>query len=171
MRNIERALLVAGKAHAGQSYGIYPYIYHLIMVQEVAASLGADDDVLVACMLHDILEDSDLSYGDIKKDFGQEVAEIVYAVTDELGRNRLERKRKTYPKIQSNIRAQIVKICDRIVNVRESKRLGKGMYNMYKKEQKGFRDAIDTVTAVQYHTTLEATASSAWDLLDESLKD
>ena len=92
MNNKERALLVATKAHSGQTYDIYPYDYHFKRVAEIATIYGYDEAIIVSCLLHDVLEDTELSYNDIKTAFGEEVAEIVYSVTDELGRNRKERK-------------------------------------------------------------------------------
>ena len=138
MTNKERALMVAEKAHSNQTYDIYPYIYHIRQVVKIAEQLGYDESIVIAAALHDTLEDTPLSYNDIKKAFGKEVAEIVYCVTDELGRNRNERKEKTYPKIQSNWKATVVKICDRIANVSQSKEYNKDLYAMYKKEHESF---------------------------------
>ena len=90
------------------------------------------------------MEDTAVSYNDIKEKFGIEVAEIVYAVTDELGRNRKERKAKTYPKIKENKDAIIVKLGDRISNMRNSLLKGHKMSEMYIKEYKEFRSALDT---------------------------
>ena len=138
MTNIERALMVAEKAHANQTYDIYPYMYHIRMVVSIAEELGCDESIIISCALHDVLEDTELSYNDIKKAFGKEVAEIVYAVTDELGRNRKERKSKTYPKIKANWKATVVKICDRIANINHSKFFNDSMLNVYKKENDDF---------------------------------
>jgi len=121
MTNKERALLVADKAHANQTYDIYPYGYHIRQVVTIAEELGYDESIVVAAALHDTLEDTELSYNDLKKAFGVEVAEIVYCVTDELGRDRKERKEKTYPKIRSNWKAGVVKLCDRIANIQQAK--------------------------------------------------
>ena len=88
--------------------------------------------------MHDVLEDTHLSYNDIKKEFGEDIAELVYAVTDELGRNRKERKEKTYPKIKGNPKAIAVKLCDRIANVREAKSSASKMFRMYKDEHAEF---------------------------------
>lgn len=138
MTNKERALLVADKAHANQTYDIYPYGYHIRQVVKIAEELGYDESIIVASALHDTLEDTELSYNDLKKAFGEEVAEIVYCVTDELGRNRKERKSKTYPKIQSNWKATVVKICDRIANMQQSKNYNQRLFDMYKKEHDDF---------------------------------
>lgn len=138
MTNKERALMVAEKAHRNQTYDIYPYMYHIRQVAKIAEDLGYDESIIVASILHDTLEDTELSYNDIKKAFGIEVAEIVYCVTDELGRDREEKKEKTYPKIKSNWKATVVKICDRIANVTHSKDYNKSMYEKYFKENDKF---------------------------------
>jgi len=138
MTNKERALMVAEKAHNNQSYDIYPYMYHIRQVVKIAEDLGFDESIILASCLHDTLEDTSLSYNDIKKAFGREVAEIVYCVTDELGRNRDEKKEKTYPKIKANWKATVVKICDRIANIKQSKDYNQKLFDMYKKEHEVF---------------------------------
>ncbi len=143
MTNIEKAFLIANKVHANQSYDIYPYIYHLTQVYQIAKDLGYDEAILIGCILHDAIEDGNLSYNDIKNVFGEEVAEIVFAVTDELGRNRKERKEKTYPKIKANWKATVVKICDRIGNIEHSKINNQGLFKMYIKESDTFIRELD----------------------------
>lgn len=142
MTNKERARLVAQEVHKNQKYDIYPYIYHIEQVVYETELLGYDEDIVIGSYLHDSQEDGDLSYNDIKKAFGLEVAEIVFCVTDELGRNRKERKQKTYPKIRANWRATVVKICDRIANVKHSQQYTPRLYDMYVKEQGGFLEGI-----------------------------
>ncbi|MFW6243092.1 MAG: HD domain-containing protein [bacterium] len=164
MTNKERALMVAEKAHANQTYDIYPYIYHVRQVMQIAESLGYDENIIVSCILHDVLEDTDLSYNDIKKAFGKEVAEIVYAVTDELGRNRTERKLKTLPKIRSNWKATVVKICDRIANMTQSKMYNKNLFDMYIKEYDEFYNQLNC----QEHPQNELT--KVWNKLNELIK-
>ena len=130
--------MVAEKAHSNQTYDIYPYMYHIKQVVKIAEELGYDESIIIGAILHDALEDTPLSYNDIKKAFGKEVAEIVYCVTDELGRDRKEKKAKTYPKIRSNWKATVVKICDRIANLTQSKKYNKELYEMYKNEHADF---------------------------------
>lgn len=165
MKNKDRALLVAEKAHANQSYDIYPYMYHIKMVVEIAQELGFDEDIQIACTLHDVLEDSDLSFNDIKKNFGEMIAQIVYDVTDELGKNRKERKRNTYPKIRSNWRACVVKICDRIANIRHSSDYNREKFEMYKDESAAFERALrckdEDMSEIQI---------KAWQLLKDSTR-
>ena len=157
----ERAWMVAEKAHANQSYDIYPYTYHLKQVHAIAVELGYDESIRVACILHDALEDTDLSYNDIKKAFGEEIAEIVYCVTDELGRNRKERKFKTLKKTRKNWKAIATKICDRIANMRQAKNYQTKLYEMYCKESKDFVSTLTTGHNVEE-------LSKAWKLYDET---
>jgi (p)ppGpp synthase/HD superfamily hydrolase len=163
MTNKERALMVAEKAHHNQSYDIYPYMYHIRQVVKIAEELGYDESIIIACILHDTLEDTSLSYNDIKKAFGKEVAEIVYCVTDELGRDRKERKEKTYPKLKANWKAVVVKICDRIANVSQSEEYNTGLYEMYKKEHNAFYFNLMSGDHPQLET------QKAWDRLDSIL--
>lgn len=142
MKKLDKCLMVSEKVHATQSYDIFPYIYHIKKTVLVAQFFGFDEAIQCACALHDSMEDGNLSYNDIKTYFGQEIAEIVFAVTDELGRNRKERKAKTYPKIRANWKAVAVKLCDRIANIEHSKEYTPKMLEMYKKEQADFKEAI-----------------------------
>lgn len=164
MTNKERALMVAEKAHRNQTYDIYPYMYHIRQVAKIAEDLGYDESIILGCILHDTLEDTDLSYNDIKKAFGQEVAEIVYCVTDELGRNRDEKKEKTYPKIKSNWKATVVKICDRIANVTHSKDYNKSMYEKYFKENNKF------ILNIKNNEHPQNEVNKAWEKLENIYK-
>lgn len=161
MNKVERALLAADKAHANQSYDIYPYGYHFRQVKRIAEELGYDESIVVSCILHDTLEDTDLSYKDLKKAFGEEVAEIVFCVTDELGRNRKEKKMKTYPKIKSNWKATVVKVCDRIANMQQSKEYNENLFKMYQKE---YSDLVDNIKS-DAHPQNEV--GKAWKRLEE----
>ena len=157
----------ASKHHKGQWYGSKPYMYHLKKVSDVALDLKfTDESILMGCLLHDIIEDTEVSYKDVKENFGEEVAEIVYCVTDELGRSRKERKSKTYKKIRNNPKSIVVKLCDRISNITES--MGSENYNlklmkMYLDEHIDFvcgitnEDSLDLTTKcwIKYHSVIE----------------
>ena len=141
-----------------------PYEFHLRMVNHTAEqwkhllddkldyftgkeNVGARGDETVtlrtACLLatwgHDLIEDARVSYNDVKDNLGQEVADIVYAVTNEKGKTRKERANdKYYEGIRSTPGAVFVKLCDRIANVQYSKMTGSRMFEMYKKENINF---------------------------------
>lgn len=135
---VKEAAYMAISAHGSQTYDEYPYYYHLEQVVDVLKEYGySEDKYIISGYLHDAIEDADISYNDIKKKFGEEIAEIVYCVTDELGRNRKERKAKTLPKIAGNKDAIIVKLADRIANLRSPK-----MKGMYAKEYAEFKDML-----------------------------
>lgn len=138
-RTVDEARLVAVKAHQGQYYDeMFPYEKHLDDVVRVLTDFGyTDAKLLIAGYLHDVIEDGTVSYNDIRGYFGKEVAEIVYCVTDELGRNRKERKIKTLPKTRSNPDAIIVKLADRIANIRHG-----GKIDMYANEFDEFEEEL-----------------------------
>jgi (p)ppGpp synthase/HD superfamily hydrolase len=99
--------------------------------------------VLLACWGHDLIEDTRVSYNDVKKALGEGAADIIYAVTNEKGKNRKERANdKYYEGIRNTPGAVFVKLCDRIANVQYSKMTGSRMFEMYKKENVEFTKSL-----------------------------
>jgi len=93
---IRRALETARAAHAGQirnGSGGLPYIEHPIAVAELLAEHGFDDDVLAAALLHDVVEDSEISIGEIRRNFDDRVADLVDALTDDESIDPYERRK------------------------------------------------------------------------------
>jgi (p)ppGpp synthase/HD superfamily hydrolase len=140
---LKRAREFALKAHTTQTYGtIYPYYKHLedvfYILTKFAFNESDDLDILTAAFLHDTLEDANISYSDIERAFDKNIAEIVYCMTDELGRSRKERKEKTYPKIRLNSKSLILKIADRIANVEFSSTQDSKHFKMYREEYHEF---------------------------------
>ena len=140
-----------------------PYEFHLRMVRNVGEQFkylldntkdyftgepyrGPQQDQVTlqdACLIgtwgHDLIEDTRVSYNDVKNHLGQEAADIIYAVTNEKGKNRKERANdKYYEGIRNTPGAVFVKLCDRIANVQYSKMTGSRMFEMYKKENDDF---------------------------------
>jgi (p)ppGpp synthase/HD superfamily hydrolase len=128
-----------------------PYSFHLRMVLRVAeknihlipdSNNGEEsfrDSIILASFGHDLLEDTHVSYGDVKNQLGFTAAEIIYAVTNEKGKNRKERaNEKYYEGIRNTPGAVFVKLCDRIANVQYSKMTESRMFDMYKKENDEF---------------------------------
>jgi (p)ppGpp synthase/HD superfamily hydrolase len=92
-----------------------------------------------AVWAHDTIEDTRVSYNDVKNQLGEEVADIVYAVTNDKGKNRKERAGdKYYEGIRNTPGAVFVKLCDRIANVQYGKMTKSRMFEMYKKENAEF---------------------------------
>jgi (p)ppGpp synthase/HD superfamily hydrolase len=130
-------------AHKGQTYGTREYTFHLEAVVAVAKKYKLNETIVSACWLHDTIEDCKVSFQDIKSLCGENVAEIVFCVTDELGRNRKERKEKTYPKLAGNQDAICVKLCDRIANIQQTiSDRNTELFSMYLKEHKEFREKL-----------------------------
>lgn len=76
------ALALSATAHRDQKYGDYPYFLHPMRVMRKIAETGHQDEAtLIAAVLHDVVEDTDVSFADIREQFGKEVAEAIAAVT------------------------------------------------------------------------------------------
>lgn len=116
----------AAKAHANQfrSSG-EPYITHPLAVAYILLEFGMDTDTVCAALLHDVVEDTDVTLDEIKKLFGQDVAMLVDGVT-KLGKiplftkeeQQAENVRKILLAMSQDIRVIIIKLCDRLHNMR-----------------------------------------------------
>jgi hypothetical protein len=117
----------------------------------------------IAAWLHDIIEDTSVTYDDVQREMGNEIAALVFAVTNEAGANRRERHEKTYPKIKAHPEAIILKLADRIANTEQSVRqfFSHDIFGMYLKEWAGFRSKLYT----------PGVADAMWDYLDHLMSD
>jgi (p)ppGpp synthase/HD superfamily hydrolase len=92
-----------------------------------------------ACWGHDLIEDTRVSWNDVKAQLGINAANIIFAVTNEKGKSRKERANdKYYEGIRNTPGAVFVKLCDRIANAQYSKMTKSRMFEMYKKENDHF---------------------------------
>jgi len=121
---IERAHALAEQAHQGQFRKTgEPYITHPIAVAEIIAGLGLPDTVIVAALLHDVVEDTNFPLADIAAEFGDEVASFVDGVTklDRLNFGdaaQAETVRKLVVAMARDIRVLLLKLADRLHNAR-----------------------------------------------------
>ena len=107
-----------------------PYIIHPINVAYILADIGLDDSTICAALLHDVVEDTDATDEDIRKEFGAEIAEMVAGVT-KLGtiqfatieEQQVENYRKMFLAMGKDIRVIIIKLADRLHNMRTLKNL------------------------------------------------
>lgn len=143
-QRIRDAYFFAATAHKDQKRkdGM-PYITHPIAAAEIISELGLDTDSIIAAILHDVIEDTDVTYGDIKQRFGPSVADLVEAVT-KLTRvqytskeeEQMENLRKMFFAMAKDIRVILIKIADRLHNMRtieyqtEAKRREKALETM-----------------------------------------
>lgn len=126
MSKIISAYEFAEKAHEGQmrSSG-EPYIVHPVSVAYILLDLGMDTDTICAGMLHDVVEDTPHSLDEIRKLFGQDVAMLVDGVTKlskapifNQDEQLAENVRKILLAMSQDIRVMLIKLCDRLHNMR-----------------------------------------------------
>lgn len=126
---IEKAYNFSTKAHKGQErVSGDPYIVHPVEVGCLLAELEMDDNSIIAGILHDTIEDTALTYDRIKEEFSEEIAELVDGVTkltkisyttkQEI---QAENFRKMFLAMAKDIRVIIIKLCDRLHNMRTLK--------------------------------------------------
>jgi guanosine-3',5'-bis(diphosphate) 3'-pyrophosphohydrolase len=175
------AMEFANEVHRAHMYSsTQPYVKHLEDVYNVLLRYGCNNsnedelEILVAAWLHDCMEDTATSYTDVKKVFGESIADIVYCLTDELGRNRKEKKEKTYPKIKSNWKSIIVKAGDRVANYEQSltHQDEKSFSEMYKKEYEEFKRQLmcgwdECIKIYPKAKKCEWILAQLWNRLDE----
>jgi (p)ppGpp synthase/HD superfamily hydrolase len=151
---IERAKLFALNAHKDQTHGSVPITVHLEAVTNKATEEitkyfdgyfdGIIDVVIAAAWLHDTVEDTDTDISTIEKEFGIDVAEIVWDVTDGPGENRLQRHLNTYHRTRQNDLSIFVKMCDRWHNQKRSTENAERFMEMYHREYLYFKFALYT---------------------------
>ena len=124
---LDRAVIFAVKAHSGterRGKG-FPYIVHLMEAVEIVATITPDQELLAAAMLHDTVEDTDVTVADLRREFGNRIAMIVEAESDvhREGESDEEswhrRKQEAIDRLAAApIEAKIVAIGDKLSNMR-----------------------------------------------------
>ena len=123
---IQKAYVYAAAAHAGQTrLSGEPYLFHPLEVAYTLAQLRLDEATIVSGLLHDTVEDTKATIEDIDEGFGEEVADIVDGVTkismmtfDSKEEQQAENIRKMILAMSEDIRVLIVKLADRLHNMR-----------------------------------------------------
>ena len=143
---IEKAYKVASEAHEGQKRKSgEPYIIHPLCVAIILADLELDKETIVAGLLHDAVEDTWMTYEEVEKEFGSEVALLVDGVT-KLGQLsysadkvevQAENLRKMFLAMAKDIRVILIKLADRLHNMRTLQ------YMRPEKQQEKARETMD----------------------------
>jgi len=155
----KQALDFAERYHGDQKYGPYPYRYHLEKVVEQAIRRGGSEEEILACALHDVLEDTACTFDELRAAWGPRVAKLVWAVTNvKTSRGHTDRIRTYWNVLSFAPSSLFVKLCDRYANVREGGKLAK-----YIREYPLFREMLRP-TALQHRS-----CRSLFDDLDHML--
>ena len=123
---IDRAYALAEKAHGGQRRRSgEPYICHPLSVASILVELGMDSESIAAALLHDVVEDTPTTLTDLTAAFGEEVAALVDGVTkltkiqfSNIEELQAENLRKMLLAMSRDVRVMIIKLCDRLHNMR-----------------------------------------------------
>lgn len=138
---VESARAYALRAHGDQGYGPMPWAWHFDHVAELASRHGERAQVLA--YLHDVLEDTSVTFDDLVEEFGRVVAEEVEMLSDPSG-TRKERHAGMCARMRTApAHVVTVKACDRLVNVRASYEFAPDLLSMYRKERETFRAATE----------------------------
>ena len=134
-------MIFAINAHTGQirKYSGKPYVTHPVAVSHIVASVTDDSDMIHAALLHDTIEDTDVTFEQIEAKFGKEVARIVDGLTDvskpEDG-NRAKRKELDKIHLSKGCeKIQTIKLADLISNLSDIERFDSQFANLYFNEK------------------------------------
>lgn len=141
---LDRAIIFAVKAHSGterRGKG-YPYIVHPMEAVEIVATMTGDQELLAAAMLHDTVEDTDVTVEQIQAEFGERVASIVAEESDEMPEGISEedswhgRKQAAMDRLsRASLDAKIVALGDKLSNMRAIARdyaiQGDNLWNLF----------------------------------------
>ena len=119
---IDLARKLAASAHKDQLYGAQPYMAHIEDVVRRVKQITQDPEIICAAYLHDTIEDTPVTYSYIEQQFGQNVADMVWAVTG-VGANRADKMANAIEKIARTPGADFVKSADRLSNTASVERL------------------------------------------------
>ena len=144
IEKLEKAFHYAQSAHEGQlRKSGEPFFIHPLAVSLIVAELEVDSDTIIACLLHDTIEDTDVSFEDIETEFGHSVAQLVDGVTkltkmhyETKEEIQVENLRKMFLAMAKDIRVILIKLVDRLHNMRTLK---------YQSEHKKQEKALETL--------------------------
>ena len=166
---IDKAVAYANEKHQYQKRKDgSPYIIHPLAVAEIVVEMGLDVDAVLAALLHDCIEDTDTSHEEIEKVFGTTVAELVEGVTKLTRANfssteqaQMENLRKMFMAMSKDIRVVLIKIADRLHNMRTMQ------YQSPAKQIIKCRETMDIYAPLAHRLGMQ---KIKWELEDLSLR-
>ncbi len=167
--DVEKAFAMAEKAHEGQfRHSGEPFFTHPLAVADIIADLGLDNTTIIAGILHDAVEDTLLTIDEIEQEFTPEIAKLVDGVTKLKNydfktreEQQWESLRKMFLAMASDIRVVIIKLADRLHNMRTLK---------YQSENKQIEKATETLEIYAPLAHRLGISAIKWELEDLSLK-
>jgi guanosine-3',5'-bis(diphosphate) 3'-pyrophosphohydrolase len=163
IRPIERAYEYAARLHRGQDRKSGdPYITHPLAVTTILAELGMNTETLCAALLHDTIEDTDYTLEELRRDFGDDIAALVDGVTklDKVKYGdaaQAETVRKMVVAMSRDIRVLVIKLADRLHNMRTLRYLPR-----HKQEQKS-REVLEIFAPLAHRLGMNTVK---WELED-----
>ena len=169
MALVDRAVDYANEKHKAQKRKDgSPYIIHPLAVAEIVTEMGLDMDAILGALLHDCIEDTDASHEEIEKLFGRTVAELVEGVTKLTRANfssteqaQMENLRKMFMAMSKDIRVVLIKIADRLHNMRTMQ------YQSPAKQILKCRETMDIYAPLAHRLGMQRIK---WELEDTSLR-
>ena len=169
MTMVDRAVEYAREKHKDQKRKDgSPYIIHPLAVAEIVAEMGLDLDAVLGAILHDCIEDTDASHDEIAKLFGKTTAELVEGVTKLTRANfssteqaQMENLRKMFMAMSKDIRVVLIKIADRLHNMRTMQ------YQSPAKQISKCRETMDIYAPLAHRLGMQ---KMKWELEDLSLR-
>ena len=166
---IQRAYEYADEKHKNQlRKSGEPYIIHPLAVAEIVAEIGLDTDAITAALLHDCLEDTDASFEEISRMFGETVANLVEGVTkltrvqySTMEEQQMENLRKMFMAMAKDVRVILIKLCDRLHNMRTM------MYQPERKQKEKSLETMEIYAPIAHRLGMQRVK---WELEDLSLQ-
>ena len=168
-RQLYTAFSFADACHHGQlRKSGEPYIIHPLAVAEIVADLELDTDSVIAALLHDCIEDTAATHEEIAKKFGEPVAALVEGVTKltkmqyvSKEEEQMENLRKMFMAMAQDIRVILIKICDRLHNMRTME------YQAAKKQREKSLETMEIYAPIAHRLGMQ---KLKWELEDTSLR-
>lgn len=173
-RKIDIKLITKAYNYANSKHGDQcrrsgePYIIHPLNVAYILADIGLDDSTICAALLHDVVEDTEVTDVDIRQEFGIEIAEMVEGVTKlgsmqfaSIEEQQVEDYRKMFLAMGKDIRVILIKLADRLHNMRTLK---------YLKRERQIANAKETMELYAPLANRLGLYSIKWELEDLGFK-